>query len=91
MANRVIWKFMLAVKDEQEIQMPKGAEVLSVHSQMDTPTIWARVDPSASVVFRKIHIRGTGHRLNGEEGDFIGTCLEADDEALVWHVFIVPE
>ena len=90
MAYDTIWKFQLDVKDEQLIQIPAGADILSVHCQHDVPTLWAKVDSNAPKKFRKVYIRGTGRGVIGEEGVFVDTCLMAHG-TLVWHVFIGPE
>lgn len=55
------------------IQMPKGAQVLSVHVQNGDPHLWALVDPSAEVETREFQIVGTGHPIEGDPGRFIGT------------------
>ena len=84
--SRTIWKFPLDVLDEQIISMPRHAEILSVACQNDALVMWAKVDPENSLRQHKIHIRGTGHPLDEEEGRFIGTVLMAGG-SLVWHVF----
>jgi hypothetical protein len=82
-----IWKFALAIKDEQEIGMPAGAEVLSVHAQYGAICLWALLNPDAAVEQRTFRIHGTGH-LVLEPGRFLGTVLMGDGD-FVWHVFEV--
>ena len=82
---KTIWKYALDLRDEQSPLIPRGAELLSVHMQDGTPTVWALVDPKAERVPREIAIRGTGNpALLPDAARFLGTVL---DRAYVWHVF----
>ena len=42
---RIVWKYALAMADTQLVNLPNGAEILSVQDQRGTLTIWAMVDP----------------------------------------------
>jgi len=44
---KTIWKFPLAVDGFQKIDMPKGAEVLTVQTQGERACLWVKLDPSA--------------------------------------------
>ena len=81
-----VWKYKLGftVTDDMTISMPAGAELLTVQVQYGAPALWARVDPEARLVKRRIHISGTGHV--GAEGRYIGT-FQLDEGRLVFHVF----
>ena len=81
-----IWKYPLQVTDEQTIDMPSGAEALTVQVQNGTPCLWARVDPAAPTTPRKIITHGTGHPVPETTGRYIGT-YQIDGGALVFHVF----
>ena len=90
---RTIWKFVLPVTDEQDLEFPKGATFLYVGQQGNPGeiVIWMAVDPSAPRVKRKVQIRGTGHPLTEREGIFLGTVSNQSSPftpALVWHVFM---
>ncbi len=84
-----IWKFPLKTVDEQTIEMPFEAQILSLKVQDGEPCIWAFVDPSKPKVERKFDIFGTGHQIAYDTHtvvNHIGTYqLEAG--ALVFHVF----
>jgi hypothetical protein len=86
---RTVWKFALEVTDEQEIEMPEGAEILLVAQQnpINTSTLdlWALVDANGPRVKRKFMVHGTGHPVT-EGGTHIGSIITAGG-ALVWHVF----
>ncbi len=89
MGEVTIWKYTLAVQDEQTISLPSGAQVLSVQTQGGVVCLWAMVDPAMPKVERMVYVRGTGHPISMEIGpvDFVGTVqLFAGD--LVWHVFV---
>lgn len=80
-----IWKYVLAGTGEQTIRLPKGAQLLSAHSQFDAPCLWALVDASKDAINRRIMMYGTGHAVD-EALPFVGTVL-MNDAALVFHVF----
>jgi hypothetical protein len=84
-----IWRFPLAITDQQELLIPLGAKILTVQARQGIPCLWAVVDPSAPRVLRFIKTVGTGHDL--PLGDcawsyYIGT-YQIDDGRLVFHVF----
>lgn len=79
-----IYKYELP--DDLILEMPKGAEVLTVQMQRGSPCLWARVDPEEQVEKRKFVIHGTGHPVPSSTGKYIAT-FQVDDETLVFHVF----
>ena len=78
-----IWKYPVA-PGRQTVEMPGGAELLSVQMQGDQPTLWARVDDQAAKVGRIISVVGTGHEAPHPKVPFIGTFQMG---WMVWHVF----
>lgn len=80
-----IWKYDLEIDDRQIVEMPEGAELLSVQMQRDRLRLWALVDPIAHKVAHNIIVHGTGHPV-GDVGLFIGT-VQTHGGQLVWHVF----
>lgn len=85
-AKRTVWKFPFEVADHIEIQMPDGAEFLSVSLQRGQPCMWCAVIPSNVLVARYFELRGTGHAFSGTEGEFLGT-FQMMGAALVFHLF----
>lgn len=83
---RSIWKFEIEVTDDQLIEMPAWAEILAVQTQNGRPCLWARVDPEATKMKRRILTHGTGHQVPSTTGDYIGT-YQVQGGALVFHVF----
>jgi hypothetical protein len=93
--NRVadwrIWKYVLTITDEQQIEVPAG-RVLSVGEQGGDVCIWIHVQPSAPTTPLYFRIVGTGNPTSPIEnlGRFIGTVQQLGG-ALVWHVFVAGE
>lgn len=84
--STTIWKYEIPIADLVEICMPEGAVVLHAGVQHDIPVMWARVDPAARMVVRKFRVAGTGHALEPEVGEHLGTFL-LNGGQLVVHVF----
>ena len=80
----VIYKFPLRVTDEQTINMPTGAKILSVQFQNDQLCVWARIDNEYFKSKRTFLIVGTGHRFPDDGRQYIGTVQQGP---FVWHVF----
>jgi hypothetical protein len=84
-----IWKYPIIITDRQTLQMPAGAQLLTVQMQGDGPQLWAIVDESESVEEqRTVAIYGTGHPLPHDPGKYIATFQYAGG-AFVGHVFEV--
>ena len=83
-----VFKYEVPIKDDVVIEMPEGAEVLLFAAQRGIPCVWARVDPEAPLVERRFRFAGTGHPLEANVGNHIGSFLMAQDQ-LVWHLFEV--
>ena len=82
-----IFKYSLLITDMQAIDMPKGAELLSVANQDGCLCLWAKVDADKQPETRFVEIIGTGNPIPQDMGvdrSFIGTVLMAP---FVWHVF----
>lgn len=84
-----IYKYPLAMLDEQTIMIPGGAQLLSVQVQHGVPCVWALVDPVKDKQKVKFRIFGTGHSVPPrgiETMTYFGTIQMADGD-LVFHVF----
>lgn len=78
-----IWKF----KVDNVIEMPKGAEILTVQLQDSfNACIWAVVDPENETENRIFEVVGTGHKFDDTNKKYIGTW---QDCMFVWHLFEV--
>lgn len=80
-----IYKYPVRIDDVQTIDLPQGAQVLSVQVQDGSPYIWACVNPSAVSEPRQFHLYGTGHPIE-DLLRFIGT-FQLFGGRLVYHLF----
>lgn len=85
---RTIWKYTLKLTSRQEIEVPAGADLLSVAEQGAQLCLWAAVDYTTEpdiTVMRPITIVGTGNIIPDTIRRFIGTVHTR--AGFVWHVF----
>lgn len=74
--------------DFHEVDLPRGAEILSVQFQGKSLFLWAKVDNSVQTEKRSFHVFSTGGRIGKSESrrmKFIGTAHT--ESGLVFHVF----
>ena len=84
-----IYKYPIEITDNQIVEMPVGAKILTVQIQNGVPCIWAMVDPEAEK--EKVHIRvhGTGHNVpDSDRLEYINS-IQMRGGVLVFHVFKV--
>lgn len=84
---KAIWKYKLEVLDEQTIEMPVNARILTVDNQYGDICLWAEVntDPDLVMEKRTIYIHGTGHQYMSHRR-YIGS-VQMYNGNLVFHVF----
>lgn len=80
-----IFKYEIPIADRFYLNMPEGAEVLTVQTQRGIPYLWAIVEPKAPLRKKWFEVRGTGHEV-GDVAHYIST-IQMQDGALVFHVF----
>ena len=85
---KTIWKFPVPVNDGNVLEMPEGAEILSVQAQGETPCLWALVDEQSARESRTFRTFGTGHPIHIDALDMehVGT-YQLHGGRLVFHVF----
>lgn len=81
---RTIYKYELKLEDEQTVEMPGFARILTVQVQDLKICLWAEVDTSFPTEARTIEIYGTGDEVLGLGRTYIGTVQRG---AYVWHVY----
>lgn len=81
---KTIWKFEIALEATQAIEMPRGAEIISVQFQHGVMCLWAIVDSNAAAEQRIIQVFGTGHDFKAHNRKHLATLVQG---AFVWHVF----
>jgi len=87
--SKSIWKYQLETTDEQLVEMPHGAQGLSVEVQYGAPCLWALVNPKAQKEFRRVRIYVTGHPVPENDDIYVGS-YQLHGGSLVGHVFITP-
>jgi len=87
---RNVWKYKLTANDYIDVEMPKGAEVLTFQIQFDIPCIWCLVDPDAEKESRRFRLAGTGHDIKEDNLKYIGSC-QVHEGALIFHLFEVED
>jgi len=83
-----IFKYHVPIDDSVSITMKIGAKVLTVQAQREDVCIWALVNPAEGDEIRRFKVVGTGHRIEEECLEYIGT-VQMFDGGLVLHVFEV--
>ena len=89
--NQTIWKFETPFEEIFTLEMPKGAEILSVHRDEKTniPCILALVYPENEKEKRTFELFGTGQSIHTDMGisrKYVGTYQYQRGE-FVGHVF----
>ena len=91
--QKIIYKYQLRVTDHQLVELPEGAEILTIQIQSHQPVLWALVDieNAATNKFddRSIVIIGTGNPIPvkyNKKLQYLDTFQMADGR-LIWHVF----
>lgn len=75
-------------KGRFEIELPVGAEILTVQAQGNVPVLWATVDPEAPKEKRKMLLLNTGAEIPPDASytRYIGT-YQLNGGGLVFHLF----
>ena len=85
---KTIWKFPIAITDDQFIEMPKTASILTCQMQFGCPVVWALVETDSEMTKRNLVVLGTGNPCpdDVEELAYVST-IQQHGGSLVWHVF----
>jgi hypothetical protein len=87
--NYSIWKYTLKAETSQMVEVPFGAEILSLKTQGDDIVIYALVDTQETYTTSiEVRVYGTGHYIDVNIADyrFLGTA-KLHGGALMFHVF----
>jgi hypothetical protein len=82
-----IWKYSL----ENVIEMPKGAEILTIdiqNGQMFNAQMWVKVNTENETEKRMFEVIGTGQNFDDTNRKYVGTY---QDGPFVWHVFEIEK
>ena len=85
-----IWKFGLPPAPRATIEMPAGAQILSVAEQKGVVVLWALVDQTEKRVPYLIACYLTGDSVPEDCGEHIGTvqAIGSDGHPFVTHYFL---
>ena len=84
---KTIWKFPLKMVENQSVEMPSDAKILSVQIQFEEPMMWCLVEPDKPKIFREIRIIGTGNEIERQfEGIYIDT-IKVSGGNYIFHIF----
>lgn len=86
-----IYKYPLAITDEQTIEIFRQHRILSIQYQGDKLMMWAQVDTETQKIEKRMYIYGTGHELNPTKYPpkrHVATVI-TPDQVFVWHIYEV--
>lgn len=86
--EKTIWKFELE-PGTTAMNLHKGAEILTIQTQRETPCMWVLLDPNEETEKRYFEIFGTGGPVpsnDGYERKYINT-FQLSGGSLVFHLF----
>jgi hypothetical protein len=84
---KTIYKYSIETTDEQIIEMPAGAKILTVQPQgAFSLCLWAEVDTEQPKEQRTLLTYGTGHPMRNTQQRYIGT-YQLQGGGLVFHVY----
>jgi hypothetical protein len=87
---KTIYKYDLAIRDDQTVKLPLGAKILSVHEQYGNIIFYALVDKDIEETDDFYFIcRGTGHNADFIEEfgfQYLGT-VKLYNGGLMFHIF----
>ena len=85
--NKVIYKFPFERKENFQITVPKGAEILCVKVQDNIPYLWILIDANETInEVRYFNIFGTGQEFDATKYKYISTFMIFSG-TLVYHLF----
>lgn len=83
-----IWKQTLEITDQQFIEVPDGAELLTVQIQHGEPQLWFKCDSDVMKVYKCLRIYGTGNLIRPSADEKYLATFQIHGGSLVFHVFI---
>ena len=98
---KTVWKYQIQLGlkknfeedlSEWTVEIPKGAQILSIQAQFGQPVFWALIDTEAELIKRKFRIFSTGEKIpvGTMYGKYVhhGT-LQIEGGRWAWHLFEV--
>lgn len=84
-----IWKWKLRITDEQIVDLPIAAMILTAQMQEGELCLWALCSEDAPKEERRIRIYGTGHEIQRHSSMKYISTFQIPEAGLVFHVFEV--
>ena len=79
-----IHRYTIRIADEQSVEMPEGAQIIHAGEAPNGDlSVWAKVDTTKPLEWRRLAMRGTGHPLP-EDAEWVATFRNGH---FMWHVF----
>ena len=69
----------------EELELPKNLKVVHFEKQNEVPCMWYEFDTDAPLVATTIMVFGTGHIIEDDSFEHIGTI---QDRGYVWHYYM---
>lgn len=85
-----IFKYPVFLQDEFSVNLPEGAQILSVQMQGGKPFFWALIDTDAPLKKYTFIVVGTGNPVKPGDKQFVGTFQMYGGE-LVFHLFMIKQ
>lgn len=86
-----VFKYELPGRNISEIEMPIGAQILTIQAQGNTPQIWALVEEGKGLEKRKFRMAGTGHSIEDKDCQHYLGSFQLYGGEFVFHVFEIKE
>jgi len=83
---KTIWKYSVGEQTKFTLNLPRGAQVLSVQEQREEAQLWALVDPDEQRELRTFCIFGTGWDIDDAGLAYLGT-FQVHGGTFVFHLF----
>ncbi len=85
---KTIWKYPLSIRDDQILEIPENAKILTAQVQNGVACMWALVNPETPRVEKRyIRIIETGHEIHDSEKLVYISTIQLQNLNLVFHVF----
>lgn len=85
-----IWKYAIPIEDEFDLPLPAGSVPRFFGIQNNMPHLWVEVTDAEPVDYH-FRLAGTGHDIDAESLNYIGSTQHRFDGALelVWHLYLM--
>ncbi|MFW2163132.1 hypothetical protein ACG93T_17440 [Acinetobacter beijerinckii] len=85
--SKTIYKYDLAIQDNQTIEMPAGSKALCIDVQHGDPKLWVLCNPDMPKISYEVLCVDTGQEINKPIGQYLGTIHISRAVPLVFHFF----